>query len=132
MPISDTITNHKNIYDFAMRQKASKDFHYEGLNRSTGEKNVYNKLIRYYVSKTGEKLLKMKNPECITNAADISQVEAGEWVMTVCNNLTPDHPLDNINYTYYIEKAERILHKIQLEGKKRKIVINPNQLTLWN
>ena len=129
IPVADTITNHNNIYDFALRQKASKDFHYEGHTKDN--KTIYNKLIRYYVSNTGEKLLKVKNPECITNAADVSQVEAGEWVMTVCNYLEPSHPLDNINHAYYIERAVRIVHKIQLEGKKRKIIVNPNQMTLF-
>jgi hypothetical protein len=129
IPIADTITNHNNIYDFALRQKASKDFHYEGV--AGAKRTVYNKLIRYYVSNTGEKLLKIKNPDCTTNAADVSQVEAGEWLMTVCNKLTKDHPLDNINHAYYIERAERIVHKIQLEGKKRKIIVNPNQLNLF-
>ena len=129
VPIEQTIKNHKNIYDFALRQKASKDFHYEGVNKSTGNKTMYNKLIRYYVSKHGEKLLKVKNESCDTNAADISQVEAGEWVMHVCNHLTPDHPLDNVNYDYYIDRANKIVHKILTEGKKRKIIVNPDQLS---
>jgi rubrerythrin len=131
VPIETTIKNHKNIFDFAMRQKASKNFHYEGYNKAKGEKNVYNKLIRYYVSNTGEKLLKIKNEDCDTNAAAISQVEAGEWVCTVCNHLTKDHDMSNINYDYYIEKANRIVSKIQLEGKKRKVIIVPNQLNLF-
>ena len=129
VPVADTIHNHTNIYDFCLRQKASKDFHYEGI--ANGKKTMYNKLIRYYVSNKGEKLLKVKNPECQSNAADVSQVEAGDWVMHVCNHLPPDHPLDNINYAYYIERAERIISKIQLEGKKRKVTINPNQLSLF-
>jgi hypothetical protein len=129
VPVADTIHNCTNIYDFCLRQKASKDFHYEGI--ANGKKTVYNKLIRYYVSNKGEKLLKVKNPECQSNAADVSQVEAGDWVMHVCNHLPPDHPLDNINYAYYIERAERIISKIQLEGKKRKVTINPNQLSLF-
>ena len=131
VPVSDTIMAHRNIYDFCLRQKASRDFHYEGVNRSTGETTTYNKLIRYYISNTGEKLLKVKNPECQTDAAPISQVEAGEWLATVCNHLTPDHPLDNINYDYYIERCNRIIEKIQLEGKKRKIVVDKNQLSLF-
>ena len=129
VPVADTIFNHTNIYDFALRQKASKDFHYEG--HSKENKTIYNKLIRYYVSGTGEKLLKVKNPECTTNAADVSQVEAGEWVMTVCNHLNIDHSLDNINHSYYIEKAERIIEKIQFAGRKRKIIVNPNQMSLF-
>ena len=129
VPVATTIHNHTNIYDFCLRQKASKDFHYEG--HSKENKTIYNKLIRYYVSGTGEKLLKVKNPECTTNAADVSQVEAGEWVMTVCNHLNIDHSLDNINHSYYIEKAERIIEKIQFAGRKRKIIVNPNQMSLF-
>jgi hypothetical protein len=131
VPIETTIKNHKNIFDFAMRQKASRNFHYEGYNKAKGEKNVYNKLIRYYVSNTGEKLLKIKNENCDTNAAAVSQVEAGEWVCTVCNHLTKDHDMSNINYDYYIEKANRIVSKIQLEGKKRKVIVIPNQMSLF-
>ena len=129
IPIESTIRTHTNIYDYALRQKASKDFHYEG--HSKENKTIYNKLIRYYVSNTGEKLLKVKNPECITNAVDVSQVEAGDWVIHVCNFLPKDHPLDNINYEYYIEKAQRIIDKIQLGGKKRKVNIDKNQLSLF-
>lgn len=128
--IADTIRNHDNIYDFAIRQKASRFFHYEGHNRVTGEKSIYNKLIRYYISKTGEKLLKIKNPECTTNAVAVAQVDAGDWVATVCNKLKKDHPLDNINHNYYIDKANRIVFNILYEGRKHKIE-SSNQLTLF-
>lgn len=116
IPIAETIKNHKNIYDFCIRQRSSKDFHYEG--HSKDGINVYNKLIRYYVSNTGEKVLKIKNPSCQTRAAAVSQVEAGEWLCTVCNYLPKDHPLDNINYNYYIQKAQEIIDKVKLEGRK--------------
>jgi len=58
-------------------------------------------------------------------------VEAGEWVMCVCNHLLKDHPLDNINYDYYIERANKIVHKVITEGKKRNIIVNPDQLSLF-
>lgn len=128
IPVDTTIRNHRNIYDFAMRQRATKDFHFEG--RSENGTTVYNKLIRFYISNTGEKLLKVKNEECDTRAAAISQVEAGDWVMTVCNHLSPKHPLDNINHSYYIEKAERIINKINYQGKKVPVIIK-NQLNLF-
>jgi hypothetical protein len=131
IPVEHTIRSHTNIFDFCLRQKASKDFHYEGFNKVTGEKTVYNKLIRYYISNTGEKLLKVKNPECQTNAAPISQIEAGEWLATVCNHLPKDHRLDNINYSYYVERCNKIISKVQTEGKKRNITIDPNQLSLF-
>jgi hypothetical protein len=127
-PVADTIVNHGNIYDFAMRQRANKDFHFEG--KADGKTTVYNKLIRFYISNTGEKLLKVKNVDSMSGAASVSQVEAGEWVMTVCNHLKKDHPLDNINHSYYIERAERIINKIDYNGKRRPVII-ANQLTLW-
>lgn len=132
VPIDHSIRNHNNVFDFCIRQKASKDFHYEGYNKTSGEKTIYNKLIRYYVSNKGEKLLKVKNADSQSTAPDVAQVEAGEWVCTVCNHLTKDHPMDNINYLYYIDRAERIVSKIQLEGRKRKVVVNPAQLSLFN
>lgn len=130
-PVEHTIRNHTNLYDFCIRQKASRSFHYEGTNRSTGEKTVYNKLIRYYVSNTGDKIFKVKNPECQTRAAAISQVEAGEWVCKVCNFLPKNSVVDNVNYDYYIEKANRIVTKIATEGKRIKTVFIPNQLNLF-
>jgi len=130
-PVEHTIRNHTNLYDFCIRQKASRSFHYEGTNRSTGEKTVYNKLIRYYVSNTGDKIFKVKNPECQTRAAAVSQVEAGEWVCKVCNFLPKNAIVDNVNYDYYIEKANRIVTKIATEGKRIKTVYIPNQLNLF-
>jgi hypothetical protein len=131
IPVDTTIRNHQNLYDFCIRQKATRSFHYEGTNRVTGQKTIYNKLIRYYVSNTGEKIFKVKNPECQTRAAAISQVEAGEWVCEVCNFLPKNSAVDNVNYDYYIEKANRIITKIQTEGKRIKTVFIPNQLNLF-
>jgi hypothetical protein len=73
----------------------------------------------------------VKNKDSDSGAADVIQVEAGEWVMHVCNYLLPNHSLDNINHAYYIERAETIINKIQFAGRKRKIIINPNQLNLF-
>jgi hypothetical protein len=131
IPIEETITKHDNLYDFCIRQKATRDFHYEGVNKITGDKTVFNKLIRYYVSITGLKLLKIKNEICDTNAAKLSQVEAGEWLATVCNYLEKNTKIENINYSYYIQKANRIVNKIQSGGSKRIIAVDPNQYNLF-
>ena len=93
-PVEHTIRSHTNLYDFCIRQKATRNFHYEGTNRTTGETTVYNKLIRYYVSNDGDKIFKLKNPECNTRAAAISQIEAGEWVCKVCNYLPKRSKID--------------------------------------
>lgn len=129
VPIEKTIKSHNNIYDFCIRQKASRDFHYEGVNRTTGEVSVYNKLIRYYVSNTGEKVYKIKNPECTTNAATRAQVEAGEWLCFVCNKLEKTHPTTNVNFDYYVNRAQKIINKV--EGRKHVEKTNNGQLNLF-
>jgi hypothetical protein len=131
VPVEDTICNHDNLYDFCIRQKASRDFHYEGIHRVTGETIVFDKLIRYYVSDNGVKLLKIKNESCQTKAAKISQVEAGEWLATVCNFLPKNTKVEGVNYKYYIEKAERIINKIKTGGSRRIVAVDPNQLNLF-
>ncbi len=120
--IEDTIRNHTNIFDFMIRQKASSNFHYEGI--SDGKVTAYNKLIRYYISNSGEKLLKIKNDSCETNAAKVSECEAPDkfdnkqWSCTVKNKITSiELPID-IDYEYYIRKANRILYSIYPERKR--------------
>ena len=132
--VSDTIRSHDNIYDFTLRQKASKDFHYEGVitKKSEVTTKVYNKLIRYYVSNSGEKLYKIKNPECKTKAPPRSQLEAGKWLCTVCNYLPAGTKVKDcdINYDFYIEKAEEIIRKIDKSYKKQ-TKQDKQQLSLW-
>ena len=128
IPIEKTIKQHTNIYDFCIRQKASKFFHYEGTILSTGEKHIYNKLIRYYVSLQGEKIHKIKNPECTTNACQSAQVEAGSWLCYVCNKLEKTHPTTNVNFDYYINRAQKIIDKV--EGRKHIEKTNDGQLKL--
>jgi DNA polymerase elongation subunit (family B) len=132
--VSDTIKSHTNIYDFCIRQKASKDFHYEGKTRINGNEitNVYNKLIRYYVSKDGEKLYKIKNESCQTNAPERSQIEAGKWLCTVCNYLPKTTKVSdcNLNYEFYITKTEDIIVKIDKYYKRTEFKVE-QQLSLW-
>lgn len=133
--VETTIKQHTVLYDFCIRQKSSKNFHYEGIIRGKTEPTVYRKLIRYYVSNAGEKIMKIKNPECDTNAANIQQVEAGDWLMTVCNYLPKDTDVkaSGVNYAYYIERAERIVRKIHSGKKKQKPMpaVIPNQLNMF-
>lgn len=129
IPIEQTIKNHKNIYDFCIRQKSSKDFHYKGLSKKGT--NIYKKLIRYYVAIEGEKILKIKNPECQTNAAPVSQVEAGEWLCEVKNYLPKNYPTTNVDFSYYILACNEIINKIKLHGRKAIKAAPPNQMTLF-
>ena len=131
VPVAETIMNHKNLYDFCIRKKASRDFHYEGVDPKTNNQTIYNKLIRYYVSNVGEKVYKVKNEDSQSKAVKRSQVEAGEWVCHVCNYLEKDSPIDNVNYKYYIDKAEGMIVKILTKGKRKRNLVIPNQTSLF-
>jgi len=131
IPVADTIMKHKNLYDFCIRKKASRDFHYEGVDPKTNKQTKYNKLIRYYVSNTGEKVYKVKNEDSQSKAVKRSQVEAGEWVCHVCNYLEKESPIDNVNYKYYIDKAEGMIVKILTKGKSKRNTVIPNQTSLF-
>lgn len=130
IPVRETILAHKNLYDFCIRRTSSRDFHYEGVN-SDNEVTKYNKLIRYYIGKTGEKIHKVKNESSQSKAAKRSQVEAGEWLCSVCNHLPSNASLENVNYLYYIDKAENMITKILTGGKRIKNTVIPNQLNLF-
>lgn len=128
IPVEDTIMNYTNIYDFCIRQKATNCFHYEGI--SDAGVTMYNKLIRHYVSKKGEKILRVRNENCLSKAVKRVQIAKGEWVSTVCNRMgTKDH-LPNVNHAYYIDRANRIIYKVLTNGKVYKEK-DPLQLELW-
>ena len=130
IPVRETIIKHNNLYDFCIRKNASRDFHYESVD-SFNKITKHNKLIRYYVSNIGEKVYKVKNKNSESKAAKRSQVEAGEWKCFVCNYLEKNSKLDNVNFSYYIDKAESMIVKILTNGKSKKNVVIPNQISLF-
>ena len=133
IPVRETIIHHTNPFDFCIRQKSTSDFHYEGY-RKGHDPVIYNKLIRYYVSNDGEKLMKVKNANSDSTAPAVAQVEAGEWLCTVVNYLSKDTDVRamGINYDYYIEKAENLIVKIITNGKRKKQIPKvPNQISLF-
>ena len=48
IPVEDTIKNHRNIFDFCIAKKASRDYFYRTVDRKTGTVTDMNKLVRYY------------------------------------------------------------------------------------
>lgn len=126
-----TITGHRNIFDFCIGVKASRNYHYETVDKN-GNKEVYHRMIRYYISTDGKKLLKVKNPEAETDGPAVSQCEVGEWKSTVANLIDQSRPIEeyNIDYEYYIQKAEERIYAIE-NGRKRKGSVDPNQLGLF-
>lgn len=130
--VREFITGHESIFDFCIGVKASKQFHYETIDKD-GEAKIYHRLIRYYVSTDGKKLLKVKNDDSEADGNKVSQCEAGEWKCTVANLIRKDKPIKeyNINYEYYIQKAEERIFAIEKGRKAKGGRPNKDQLSLF-
>lgn len=121
IPVKETILNHKNIYDFTALKKSDRKFHFVGIKGSIVTN--YKRIIRYIVTKGGEKLYRVANKQ-LTDAPEYAVVESGKKC-TVLNRLKKDD-LVNIDYDYYIEKVNKIISKIEKTNVK-----HSKQLSLW-
>jgi hypothetical protein len=132
IPVADFIRNHDNIFDFCIGAKSSSNYHYETIDWG-GDKQRYDRMIRYYVSTNGRKLLKVKNEDSEADGNEITQCEAGEWKCTVVNFVDKALPLReyNINYEYYILKAEERIYAIERGRKRKGVRPDPNQTSLF-
>jgi hypothetical protein len=136
MAVEETIRRHTNVFDFCVGVKASSDYHYEAAETKTGDREIYHRIIRYYISSSGKKLLKIKNPGSLKKGRPITQCEAGSWLSTIYN-IVDERPISamDINYQYYICKAKDLIATIEntricKKGGKKEVV-NPNQLSLF-
>lgn len=127
-----TIRNHKNIFDFCIGVKGNKDYHYEAIDKN-GNKRSYYSVVRYYVSENGDRLLKVKNPGSEADGPEVSECEAGEWRCTVANTIDPDDHIKayKIDYEYYIQKALERIGDLEAGKKRKRIVVDKNQLKMF-
>jgi hypothetical protein len=132
IPPEQTILNHKNIFDFCIGVKSNRDYHYEAISKDGTIKKYYS-VVRYYVSQRGDKLLKIKNPGSEADGPDSLECEAGGWLCTVANTINEgDHiKAYKINYDYYIQLANQRIGDLEAGRKRKKIVVDKNQLTLF-
>jgi hypothetical protein len=134
-PVQETIRNHDNIFDFSIGVKSTRDYHFEAINTKTGAKRRYHRVLRYYVSAEGEKLMKVHSD--ITRAAKKSgqQCEAGHWLSTVINQCAHSSTLGvDINFDYYIRKCQEIISSVENAvpvKKKKGAKISPQQLSIF-
>lgn len=127
------INKHDNIFDFCSREKVNRDFYLRSVDKD-GREELFNKLIRQYVSKEGVKLYKMKRATCQTNAADMSEVVADAKYQTLLNRPDPstfEYHLGNIDRDWYIQKVKDVVFKIEKGKKPKKVKINPKQTSLF-
>jgi hypothetical protein len=105
------IKSNTEIFDFCGGVKIKGDwkFYLHGVEKQEYSKKPLQHTIRYYISKSGSKIIK-------TNISDNReiQVEAGKWMQTVFIDYQ-EKPFDeyNINYDYYIEKVRKEIESLE-------------------
>lgn len=118
IPIIDTIKNHKDIYDFCIAKRIDDKFTNEFHTIKNGEynKEILQRSVRYYVSTNGGILLKTCDEEDKSSNYEVNKR------VTIFNDYVKynDFSKYNIDYSYYINSAQKIIDTI----------INP-QLTLF-
>ena len=104
------LAENKSFYDYCAGVKAKGGWHYEERSLVKGElvTNKLQKIVRYYVTKTGNKIIK-----CHPDGREM-QVEAGQWMQKVVNEIDPSLPFENydIDMDYYLENIYKQIEQI--------------------
>ena len=105
------LKDNTDITDYSAGVKAKAGWHYEERDVHNGQLTItrLQKIVRYYVSNTGGKLVK-----CHKDGREI-QVESGSWLQTVVNRIDKDAPFSSydINLNYYLEEIYKQIEQIE-------------------
>jgi len=117
IPIKDTIINHNNIYDFCGRQKFGREssdgeIHY--LENGNYIKELQQKTVRYYVSKSNKKFIK------VYSKGTTEEINKGYEVEIFNKYIEKEFKDYKINYSFYIKEANKIID-----------ILEPKQLTIF-
>ena len=106
IPVRKTIENHKEIFDFCISQKVGKQFkvehHYIKDNKQV--KQPVQRLNRFFISKTGGSLVKIKED------GSTSRLAAGNSI-TLYNKVYKSKKHD-IKYDYYVAEANKLINAV--------------------
>ena len=120
----ETVNNCKDIFMFCIGKKAGTDYRWETSDEE-GKETQYKRMIRFYISKEGVKIVKVRNEDSMTTGRDMAYYYSGRRVI-ICNNID-NADIQQVDRDYYIENAINVIKSIQGEHA----FINKNQLTLF-
>lgn len=133
IPVEETITNHKNLYDFGIGVKGTRNYEFK-MASPNGEVIIYNRILRYYISKEGCMLVKQKTETSESDGYNEIVGEGkdyGKWYCTEFNECPATLPT-NIDYSYYIQRAKELIVAMETRPKRGKPTIkDPNQTSLF-
>ena len=108
----DFLAQNQNIFDYCAGVKAKSGWHFEEriINNGVLTINRLQKIIRYYISNDGAKLIK-----CHKDGREI-QVEAGQWLQKVINHISGSSTFENadIDLRFYLESIYKEINQIEM------------------
>jgi len=130
-PIEDTIKGCTEIFKFCIGMKASRDYKYITTNPVSYKQEEYSRVIRFFISKKGVRLYKVKKEDSDATGSSVTKI-CGEHTVTMFNKSYHIENFSdyNIDYDFYIARAQDIVDKIE-RGSKRKTPHNKLQLSLF-
>jgi hypothetical protein len=109
----DFLQQNTNIFDYCAGIKAKSSWYFEERMIRDGQlmSRKLQKIVRYYISGTGGKMMK-----CNVDGRQ-SQIEAGEWLQTVLNEVDSSIPFSDydINLKYYLEEIYKAINQIETQ-----------------
>lgn len=115
IPISETIYNHKDIFDFCMLHKSNLNF--TSFMRNGEDIIKLDRITRYYISNKGYELIKIKSNGKDLNLSKFNQGEnrINVGYRTTLFNKYIELPIDkyDINYKFYIRECNKIIDIIE-------------------
>lgn len=128
----DTIAKSEDIYDYVIGKKASKQYSYKGIDRSTGDTNEYDQIVRYIVTTQGEKLYKVAK-EGSEAKVKLSKCESNEPYQLLVNHVPKYKKLDDLYICrkYYEEEVYKIIGTIEPEVIRDRKIKESGKLMLW-
>jgi len=109
----DFLAANQNIFDYCAGIKAKSGWYFEMRAVTEGElvSTKLQKIVRYYVSSRGGKLVKCHND------GRLIQVESGQWLQTTLNEINETIPFESygINTNYYLDQIYKEIHQIEKE-----------------
>lgn len=111
--VEETIKNHKNIYDFCLRLKTNSKSTPKLLYLQNGEikEQLLNRTTRYYISNNGGTLVKD------FGEGRQSGVNVGYSVTIFNKYIEKDFKDYNINYSFYIAEAKKLINAVEQGGQ---------------
>ena len=110
IPPEEFLAQSRSFYDYCAGVKAKGGWYYEERSLVKGElvTNKLQKIVRYYVTKSGNKILK-RHPD-----GREMQVEAGQWMQKTVNEIDPNIPYEayDIDTEYYLENIYKQIEQI--------------------